>query len=266
MLFSQGTQFAKSILQRRPKLRLQILGIAALVLALQLLELAAAILYLKLFHAAPITLFSIHIVPWRLIQIAIMLPGDLLKIWYFWRIWIACSHAAGMLPCAVSKYRKTQMLWLSIQNFCIRTLLLQTVPLCLFAAYHLAKIGAAHPESAPWLFFAAQFVVMAVLLFLFWIYVCIGLWCTPFLWLATPQLPLWRIPLLSLRIMHGRRTEFLSMLGWQILRTLPLITFPWTFPQTILAAVLYFHIQIREAQQNGINLSDSPDRACASAS
>ena len=155
----------ESILQRRPKLRLQILGIAALVLALQLLELAAAILYLKLFHAAPITLFSIHIVPWRLIQIAIMLPGDLLKIWYFWRIWIACSHAAGMLPYAVSKYRKTQMLWLSIQNFCIRTLLLQTVPLCLFAAYHLAKIGAAHPESAPWLFFAAQFVVMAVLLF-----------------------------------------------------------------------------------------------------
>lgn len=264
MLITQGKQFAKTLLKKEPRLRWEILGFVALMIIIQLLEFFTAMLFLQIRHETPIALFQNGAVLWRLVQLSIQIPGGLAKLWYGWHLWLHCSEAVEMLP-RQTHYPKWHMLLLSVQNICIRTLLLQSVPLCLFAAYQMAKAGSLYAESAPWLFGAVQLVVVAVLLFLFWIYVCIGLWCTPFLWLAAPQTSLWRVPLLAMRIMRGKRTGLIATLAWYGAQMLPIVTIPWILPQAIVAIVTYFHIQIRQFAQEAIS-SNRFDKVCASAS
>lgn len=264
MQITQGKQFAKTLLQKAPRLRWEILGFTALLIMIQLLELFAAMLFLRIRREAPHALFTSDAVLWRLIQLVITIPGGLAKIWYSWQIWLHCSKAAEMLP-HQRRYAKGKMILLSLQNFCIRTLLLQSVPLCLFAAYQLAKIGAMHAESAPWLFGAVQMVVAAVLLFLFWVYVSIGLCCVPFIWLTSPETPLWRAPILAMRVMHGKRKTFIAMLAWYGIPMLLIVTIPWILPQAVIAVVTFFHIQIRQYEQDA-TLLNKFDRVPASAS
>lgn len=246
MLIKQETTFAKAQLQKEPRLRWEILEFSALLLAIKLLEIFAAALFLRLRQAAPSVLLTSDQIPWRLIQLCLAISGGLLTIRYRWRLWLHASASAEMIP-RQQQYRKRSMLQISLQNALLRILLFQSVPISLFAAYQLAKIGSARTESSPWLFGAIQLVFLAVLLFLFWIYVCMGLWCAPFLWLAFPETPLWRIPWQAMHVMRGRRLELIAMLAWYGLQMLPLVTIPWVLPQAVTAAVSYFHIQIRQA-------------------
>ena len=149
-----------------------------------------------------------------------------------------------MLPHRRPAGRKKQ-LWLALQNTLLRTLLLQTVTLCLFGAYQLGKAGAAHTESAPYLFAAVQLLVLGTLCLLGWCYVCLGLWCVPFVCFARPELPAWKVPLAAMRAMHGGRKELLALLGWEGLQMLPVVTIPWVLPQAVLSVTVFCNLRVQ---------------------
>ena len=134
---------------------------------------------------------------------------------------------------------------LALQNTLLRTLLLQTVTLCLFGAYQLGKAGAAHTESAPYLFAAVQLLVLGTLCLLGWCYVCLGLWCVPFVCFARPELPAWKVPLAAMRAMHGGRKELLALLGWYGLQMLPVVTIPWVLPQAVLSVTVFCNLRVQ---------------------
>lgn len=139
---------------------------------------------------------------------------------------VAALYRRGIHAAAPPSCRAEKQLWLALQNTLLRTLLLQTVTLCLFGAYQLGKAGAAHTESAPYLFAAVQLLVLGTLCLLGWCYVCLGLWCVPFVCFARPELPAWKVPLAAMRAMHGGRKELLALLGWYGLQMLPVVTIP----------------------------------------
>ena len=169
---------------------------------LWLLELLAAALVLRIRNTLPVSLLTEQALLWRLVQLFWLVPAWLVWNWCSWSLWRRCTAVVSMLPHRRPAGRKKQ-LWLALQNTLLRTLLLQTVTLCLFGAYQLGKAGAAHTESAPYLFAAVQLLVLGTLCLLGWCYVCLGLWCVPFVCFARPELAAWKVPLAAMRAMHG---------------------------------------------------------------
>lgn len=250
MQIIQGQRFAGTVLRNNRRLRWDFPGLLLLLVMLQFLELLAAVLVLRLRQEHPAALLTSDAWLWRLIQLGLAIPGGLAWIWCSWTLWLRCTRAAGMAPKRCC-YSKKKMLVLALQNTLIRTVLLQSVPLCLFAAYRLTEAGTHHTESAPWLFGAAQLVIAAVLCFLFWIYLCLGLCCVPFVWFANPARPLWQVPLHAMRVMRGGRKELLVLLLWYAIQMLPLVTIPWILPRAGVALTVFFNIRVQmyEARQ-----------------
>ena len=117
--------------------------------------------------------------------------------------------------------------------------------LCLFGAYQLGQTAAHRTEGAPYLFWAVQLLVLGVLCLLGWIYVCLGLWCVPFVCFARPELPPWKVPVAAMQIMHGGRRELLALLGWYALQMLPLVTIPWVLPKAVLSVTVLCNLRCR---------------------
>lgn len=252
MQIIEGQRFAGTVLRRNRRLWLDFLGLALLCMLMHLLEILAAVVLLRIRQEPPSALLTKDAMLWRLVQLGWMIPAGLIWIFCSWTLWLRCTHAAGMLPQGQC-YSKGKMLLLALQNTLLRTMLLQCVPLCLFFAYQLAETGTRHAESAPWLFGAVQLLVLAVLCFLLWIYVCLGLWCVPFVWFAHPEIPLWRAPFLAMHAMRGARKELLAMLGWYILQGLPVVTIPWILPRAGVAVTVFLNIRVRQAWENDMH-------------
>ena len=100
-------------------------------------------------------------------------------------------------------------------------------------------------EGAPYLFWAVQLLVLGVLCLLGWVYVCLGLWCVPFVCFACPELPPWKVPVAAMQIMHGGRRELLALLGWYALQMLPLVTLPWVLPKAVLSVTVFCNLRCR---------------------
>ena len=128
----------------------------------------------------------------------------------------------------------------------LRLMLLQSVPLCLYGAVRLAQTAANYTEGAPWLFGAMQLTAAAVLCFLGWLYICLGLWCAPFVWFYVPELPLRKLPRRAMQVMHGGRKELLLLLLWYGVQMLPVVTIPWVLPRAALGISAFFHIRTVE--------------------
>ncbi len=246
MQLLQGQRFIREILKKTARLRVEVLVITTLCLLLQLLESCLVLYFLQLYPSPISDLYTSN--SWYFLQFFTNFLGALAKIACFWHLWFRCSQAAQMLH-SKQTYSKRKMLLLSIQNAFLRTAFLQIVPFLLFFALRLAEIGTSRTNSAPWLFGAVQLVVAAVLCFFLWIYISIGLWCAPFLWLSNPTLPLWRVPFRAMRVMAGARKELFILLAWYGLQMLPIVTIPWILPQLALALTIFFHIRIRLFQE-----------------
>ena len=205
MQIRQNQQFCAQMLHAHRRLGLACWGWLLLGSLLWLLELLAAALVLRIRNTLPVSLLTEQALLWRLVQ----------------------------------------LFWLALQNTLLRTLLLQTVTLCLFGAYQLGKAGAAHTESAPYLFAAVQLLVLGTLCLLGWCYVCLGLWCVPFVCFARPELPAWKVPLAAMRAMHGGRKELLALLGWYGLQMLPVVTIPWVLPQAVLSVTVFCNLRVQ---------------------
>ena len=221
MQIRQNQQFCAQMLHAHRRLGLACWGWLLLGSLLWLLELLAAALVLRIRNTLPVSLLTEQALLWR-----------------------RCTAVVSMLPHRRPAGRKKQ-LWLALQNTLLRTLLLQTVTLCLFGAYQLGKAGAAHTESAPYLFAAVQLLVLGTLCLLGWCYVCLGLWCVPFVCFARPELPAWKVPLAAMRAMHGGRKELLALLGWYGLQMLPVVTIPWVLPQAVLSVTVFCNLRVQ---------------------
>lgn len=248
MQILEGQRFAGTVLRRNRRLWWEIPGLAVLLGLMQLLEWSAAVLLLNIRGESPTALLTEDGFLWRMVQLGVVLPASLVWIWCSWTLWLRCTHAAGMLP-ENRQYSKRKMLLLALQNTLLRTVLLQSVPLCLFGAYRLMETAAQHTEGAPWLFGAVQMTVLAVVCFLLWIYVSLGLCCVPFVWFAHPELPLWYIPFCAMRIMRGGRRELLGQLIWYTVQMLPIVTIPWVLPRAGVAVTVFFNIRVRMEEE-----------------
>ena len=248
MKLVQGQHFAGELLQKNPRIRAEIWGVAGLFLLLQLFEFLLAFLFLQLCRQDAETLIDGTSKLWQISHFVFVMLRDFAKMVCGWRLWRHCSEAVQMLAENRTDTR-WKMILLSVQNTLIRILFLQFVPFLLYGAYCLAKAGSTRPDHALWLFGAVQFIAAAVLCFLLWVYVCMGLWCVPFLWLSMPELPLWRVPFYAMRIMSGGRKELWRLLFWYGLQMLPVVTIPWILPNAVLAVSMFFHIRIRIFQE-----------------
>ena len=244
MQIRQNQQFCAQMLHAHRRLGLACWGWLLLGSLLWLLELLAAALVLRIRNTLPVSLLTEQALLWRLVQLFWLVPAWLVWNWCSWSLWRRCTAVVSMLPHRRPAGRKKQ-LWLALQNTLLRTLLLQTVTLCLFGAYQLGKAGAAHTESAPYLFAAVQLLVLGTLCLLGWCYVCLGLWCVPFVCFARPELPAWKVPLAAMRAMHGGRKELLALLGWYGLQMLPVVTIPWVLPQAVLSVTVFCNLRVQ---------------------
>lgn len=244
MQIRQNQQFCAQMLHAHRRLGLVCWGWLLLGSLLWLLELLAAALVLRIRNTLPVSLLTEQALLWRLVQLFWLVPAWLVWNWCSWSLWRRCTAVVSMLPHRRPAGRKKQ-LWLALQNTLLRTLLLQTVTLCLFGAYQLGKAGAAHTESAPYLFAAVQLLVLGTLCLLGWCYVCLGLWCVPFVCFARPELPAWKVPLAAMRAMHGGRKELLALLGWYGLQMLPVVTIPWVLPQAVLSVTVFCNLRVQ---------------------
>ena len=160
-------------------------GVVLLGVLLWLLELFAAALLLRIQDTPPASLLTEQAVLWRIVQACWLVPAWLAWTVCRWRLWYHCTGAVSLLPrCRPAGTGKR--LVLALQNTLLRTLLLQTVTLCLFGAYQLGQTATHRTEGAPYLFWAVQLLVLLVLCLLGWVYVCLGLWCVPFVCFARP--------------------------------------------------------------------------------
>ena len=173
MQIRQNQQFCAQMLHAHRRLGLACWGWLLLGSLLWLLELLAAALVLRIRNTLPVSLLTEQALLWRLVQLFWLVPAWLVWNWCSWSLWRRCTAVVSMLPHRRPAGRKKQ-LWLALQNTLLRTLLLQTVTLCLFGAYQLGKAGAAHTESAPYLFAAVQLLVLGTLCLLGWCYVAWG--------------------------------------------------------------------------------------------
>lgn len=142
MQIRQNQQFCAQMLHAHRRLGLACWGWLLLGSLLWLLELLAAALVLRIRNTLPVSLLTEQALLWRLVQLFWLVPAWLVWNWCSWSLWRRCTAVVSMLPHRRPAGRKKQ-LWLALQNTLLRTLLLQTVTLCLFGAYQLGKAGAA---------------------------------------------------------------------------------------------------------------------------
>ena len=124
--------------------------------------------------------------------------------------------------------------------FCLLTAVcwLLTIP---YASVYMTHEGH-HPRFYAFLMLTAA----AVLCFLGWLYICLGLWCAPFVWFYVPGLPLRKLPRRAMQVMHGGRKELLLLLLWDGVQMLPVVTIPWVLPRAALGISAFFHIRTVE--------------------
>ncbi len=94
----------------------------------------------------------------------------------------------------VEKYTPKEKIALPLQNAILRTVMLQPVPLMLFAAVYLVEKDELQSGNALWLIIAAQFVIAAVVWSILWVFFCLALWGVPVLWMSHPNMSLWICP------------------------------------------------------------------------
>ena len=138
MQIRQNQQFCAQMLHAHRRLGLACWGWLLLGSLLWLLELLAAALVLRIRNTLPVSLLTEQALLWRLVQLFWLVPAWLVWNWCSWSLWRRCTAVVSMLPHRRPAGRKKQ-LWLALQNTLLRTLLLQTVTLCLFGAYQLGK-------------------------------------------------------------------------------------------------------------------------------
>ena len=202
MQIRQNQSFSAQTLRTHRHLFWECWGVVLLGVLLWLLELFAAALLLRIQDTPPASLLTEQAVLWRIVQACWLVPAWLAWTVCRWRLWYHCTGAVSLLPrCRPAGTGKR--LVLALQNTLLRTLLLQAVTLCLFGAYQLGQTAAHRTEGAPYLFWAVQLLVLGVLCLLGWVYVCLGLWCVPFVCFARPELPPWKVPVAA---DHARRS------------------------------------------------------------
>lgn len=244
MQIRQNQSFSAQTLRTHRHLFWECWGVVLLGVLLWLLEFFAAALLLRIQGTPPASLLTEQAVLWRIVQVCWLVPAWLAWTVCRWRLWYHCTGAVSLLPrCRPAGTGKR--LVLALQNTLLRTLLLQAVTLCLFGAYQLGKTAAHRTEGAPYLFWAVQLLVLGVLCLLGWVYVCLGLWCVPFVCFARPELSPWKVPVAAMQIMHGGRRELLALLGWYALQMLPLVTIPWVLPKAVLSVTVFCNLRCR---------------------
>ena len=174
MQIRQNQSFSAQTLRTHRHLFWECWGVVLLGVLLWLLEFFAAALLLRIQGTPPASLLTEQAVLWRIVQVCWLVPAWLAWTVCRWRLWYHCTGAVSLLPrCRPAGTGKR--LVLALQNTLLRTLLLQTVTLCLFGAYQLGQTAAHRTEGAPYLFWAVQQLVLGVLCLLGWVYVCLGL-------------------------------------------------------------------------------------------
>ena len=158
MQIRQNQSFSAQTLRTHRHLFWECWGVVLLGVLLWLLEFFAAALLLRIQGTPPASLLTEQAVLWRIVQACWLVPAWLAWTVCRWRLWYHCTGAVSLLPrCRPAGTGKR--LVLALQNTLLRTLLLQTVTLCLFGAYQLGQTAAHRTEGAPYLFWAVQLLV-----------------------------------------------------------------------------------------------------------
>lgn len=239
----QGDRYARQLLRQHRRLRLDFWGLVLLQLLFWLTEGTAAVLLLRLLERPAGALLTESVLVWRLVQgvwYAVSLP---LSVWCRWTVWLRVTQCSGMGGGGL--HVGGRAVFLSLLCTLLRTAALLPAALFLSGAYHLARMGTAHAESAPWLFGSMQCVVAAVVCLLLWSYLCLGLLCVPYVWFAAPDMPCRRVLSTALRIMHGNRKALLGTAAWYAAAMLPVVTIPHMLPRAGTALVCFFNIRVR---------------------
>ncbi len=239
----EGWQFSGRLLKKEKKLRFAVLRLGALAVLLAALRCAAAICVLLLRRAQPVDLLTTEASLWRPVQTIASVICCVIWYWCSWQVLLQCAKAAEMA--AKRRFSRWKMLALALESLLIRTVLLQSVPLCLFGAYRLSYAGAHQTEAALWLFGGGQLVVLAVLCLLGYVYVSLGLCCMPFVYFSDPSCSFWLAPKRAMDAMYGGRKELLLMLVWYGVMMLPVVTIPWVLPRACTAVSTFFCIRVR---------------------
>ncbi len=156
----QGDRYARQLLRRHRRLRRDFWGLVLLQLLFWLTEGTAAVLLLRLLERPAGALLTESVLVWRLVQgvwYAVSLP---LSVWCRWTVRLRVTQCSGMGGNGL--HVGGRAVFLSLLCTLLRTAALLPAALFLSGAYHLARMGTAHAESAPWLFGSMQCVVAAV--------------------------------------------------------------------------------------------------------
>lgn len=244
MQIRQGQAFAGCVLHRAPRLRWELYGLCVLYVLLRLTEGSVLLLLPGIAGTDAGTFFQQNRMLWQVSRLVLLVPGHVCLVWLSWRFRLHCADAMEILP--PRRLSGKKLLLGSLLCDVLRLMLLQSVPLCLYGAVRLAQTAANYTEGAPWLFGAMQLTAAAVLCFLGWLYICLGLWCAPFVWFYVPGLPLRKLPRRAMQVMHGGRKELLLLLLWYGVQMLPVVTIPWVLPRAALGISAFFHIRTVE--------------------
>ena len=162
----QGDRYARQLLRQHRRLRRDFWGLVLLQLLFWLTEGTAAVLLLRLLERPAGALLTESVLVWRLVQgvwYAVSLP---LSVWCRWTVRLRVTQCSGMGGNGL--HVGGRAVFLSLLCTLLRTAALLPAALFLSGAYHLARMGTAHAESAPWLFGSMQCVVAAVVCLLLW--------------------------------------------------------------------------------------------------
>ena len=156
----QGDRYARQLLRQHRRLRRDFWGLVLLQLLFWLTEGTAAVLLLRLLERPAGALLTESVLVWRLVQgvwYAVSLP---LSVWCRWTVRLRVTQCSGMGGNGL--HVGGRAVFLSLLCTLLRTAALLPAALFLSGAYHLARMGTAHAESAPWLFGSMQCVVAAL--------------------------------------------------------------------------------------------------------
>ena len=146
----QGDRYARQLLRQHRRLRRDFWGLVLLQLLFWLTEGTAAVLLLRLLERPAGALLTESVLVWRLVQgvwYAVSLP---LSVWCRWTVRLRVTQCSGMGGNGL--HVGGRAVFLSLLCTLLRTAALLPAALFLSGAYHLARMGTAHAESAPWLF------------------------------------------------------------------------------------------------------------------
>lgn len=243
MQIRQNQSFSAQTLRTHRHLFWECWGVVLLGVLLWLLELFAAALLLRIQDTPPASLLTEQAVLWRIVQACWLVPAWLAWTVCRWRLWYHCTGAVSLLPCCRPAGTGKRLV-LALQNTLLRTLLLQTVTLCLFGAYQLGQTAAHRTEGAPYLFWAVQLLVLG----------CCVCWAGSMSVWGCGVCPLSALPVRNCRLEsarcrhahHARRSaEPLALLGWYALQMLPLVTIPWVLPKAVLSVTVFCNLRCR---------------------